>query len=374
MIRSRLFSGACSLLLTTSALAAAPVCTTGELFAGSPVYEDPMDRAKNGQGLLDVPPLGFRILVFAGDRLVTAVGQEIWYSDLSAADPVLTRLSGRESRRDSIPGACKEARFVNISGLATLPDGSLAGADQGANNVFVITDPFGPDCAVKFIAGAVQPQTPLANGQPTNIGDQDGPGANTLLSGPDWVATLDDGSIFFIDSGNNKLKKILPDAAHTVETVTKLTDATYYAMIAEGGKFYAIGNDDMSDGVLIEIDPATGTIDEIVRGRSDRWLSDGSINVSGLASDGKGFFTTQSGQVLYVTPDGEMESIAGNGTYFEITPDYDPLKPHPAGDLQLWAMRRNQTAGASVFLAYRDGDIYFSASGTTPYVLKIDCR
>jgi len=41
---------------------AAPVCSTADLFAGNPLYEEPMDRASEGQGLLDNPPLGWRSL------------------------------------------------------------------------------------------------------------------------------------------------------------------------------------------------------------------------------------------------------------------------------------------------------------------------
>ncbi len=375
MVQSRVLAGLSSLLIAVSpALAAAPVCTTGALFAGAPDHADPMARAKNGQGLLDVPPLGFRALLFAGDRLVTDVGSELWYADLTAHDPVLTRFAGREGRRDSIPGACKDARFVNIGGIAMLPDGGLVGADQAANNIFLVTDPFGPACAVSFLAGAVEPQTPLANGEPTNIGDADGVGGDVLLAGPEWVATLEDGTIFFIDSGNGKLKKMAPATPRAVETVATLPDGVYYAMIAAAGKLYAIGNNAKSEGFLIEIDPASGAVHDIARGYSDTWLSRGSINVSGLASDGAGLITTQSGQILHVSLDGEIESIAGNGTYFELEKDYDVRQPHPAGDLQLWSSRRILSAGANVFLAYREGDIYFSAAGLTPYVLRIACK
>ena len=364
------------LLSATAGLAATPVCTTGELFAGTPVYDDPMDRAKDGQGLLDVPPLGFRTLLFAGDKLVTAVGQELWYTDLAAATPTLERFVGREnpSTRESKPGKCRDARFGNISGLAVLPDGSIAGADQTANNIFVVSDPFGPACSVSFVAGATEAQVPLNLGDPTNVGDADGPGAEALLRGPDWVATLDDGAIYFIDTGNLKLKKVLPDAAHTVQTVATLPDGAYYAMIALDGKLYTIANDSSSDGFLMEIDPATGSTSDILRGRSDVWLSDGSINVSGLATDGSGFFTTQSGQLLYVTLDGEITSIAGSGVYFDLEPGYDPTVPHPAFELQLWSTRRTSTAGANVFLANRDGQVYVSATGNTPYVERIACQ
>jgi len=376
MIRTPFLLGF-SLLLAAApaALAAAPVCTTGELFAGSPDYNEPMDRAKNGQGLLDVPPLGFRALLFAGDRLVTSVGPELWYSELTAASPTLQRFAGRESKsgHESIPGKCSEARFNDIGGIAMLPDGSIAGADMNANNVFVVTDPFGPACMVTFVAGATKPQPQLNPGHPDAEGDADGPGANALFRGPDWVTALDDGTIYFMDSGNNKLKKVLPDEARTVATVAKLS-GVYSAIIPLNGKLYAMGNNETSEGLLLEIDPASGETREILRGRSDTWLSDGSINVSGLATDGTGLITTQSGQVLYVTLDGEIESIAGNGTYFDYESGYDPHQPHPAADLQLVSMRRAQTAGANVFLTYRDGDVYFSAADETPYVERISCK
>ncbi len=139
-------------------------------------------------------------------------------------------------------------------------------------------------------------------------------------------------------------------------------------------KLYAIANNTSSEGFLIEIDPGSGVIRDIVRGHSDVWQGSGSINLSGLATDGSGLFTTQSGQLLYVTLDGNVKSIAGNGTYFELQPGYDMTKLHKASELQLWSTRRTQTAGANVFLAYRDGYVYYSAAGDTAYVERIACK
>lgn len=371
---SRVLVGLTAFLLTAPAVsAAAPKCTTGELFAGAPEGSDPMDRAKNGQGLLDVPPLNFRALLFTGDRLVTPVGPEIWFSDLSQEKPVLKRMAGLEGGHKSIPGKCKEARFANISGIALLPDGSIAGADQTANNIFVVSDPFGPDCKVELIAGATKAQPQLNPGYPEAVGDADGPGASAKLSGPDWVAVVD-GAIYFIDGGVGKLKRVLPDAAHTVETVTTLPEGRYYDLITLNGKLYTIGNNSISEGLLVEIDPASGETNMIFEGRPDKWLSDGSINVSGLATDGAGFITSQSGQVLYITLDGEIENIAGAGIYFDYEGGYDPLVPHPAAELQLRSARQIQTAGANVFLGWRDGHVYWSARGDTAYVERIACK
>ncbi len=174
----------------------APVCTMGELFAGAADFNDPMQRASEGQGLRDVPPLGWRSLLFVGDKLVTPVGQELWYTDLSEQKPSLKRLAGREDRngRSSRPGKCADARFANISGIASMSDGGVVGADQTANNIFIVKDPFGSGCSASLIAGATTPQERVNPGHPENVGDVDGAGASARLGLPDWVA-VDDGTI-----------------------------------------------------------------------------------------------------------------------------------------------------------------------------------
>jgi hypothetical protein len=354
---------------------AAPTCTMGELFAGKPDFDDPMQRASEGQGLRDVPPMGWRSLLFVGDRLVTTVGQEIWYTDLKAPKPVVKRLAGKEDRngRASLPGSCNSARFANINGIALMSDGSLAGADQTANNIFVVKDPFGVACAVSMIAGATAPQSRVNPGNPPSVGDTDGPGSNARFRLPNWIAVIGS-EIYFIDQDNLKLKKVLPDAAHTVKTVAKLPDGVYFELLALKGMLYTIANNTASEGFIVEVDAASGAVREVVRGHPDVWQSSGAINVSGLATDGTGLFSSQSGKLLYVTLDGKVKSIAGDGTYFELESGYDPSKPHKASELQLWSTRRTSTAGANVFLAYKDGNVYYSAAGDTAYVERISCR
>ncbi len=361
--------------LVTSVAHAQPVCGDAELFAGNPVYAEPMDRAKEGQGLRDDPPLGWRTLLFVEDKLVTTVGQEIWFTDLKAEKPVLKRLAGKEDRSGQSlkPGPCRDARFANIFGLALLPDGSLVGADQTGNTIFQIKDPFGAACSVEFLAGTTKALESVSPGSPPNVGDIDGPGASARFGLPQWPAVVGD-DIYFIDEGNRKLKKVANDAAHTVKTVAKLPEGVYYAMIALNGKLYTLANNSTSEGFILEIDPASGAIREVIKGRSATFESSGSINVSGLATDGKGLFTTQSGQLLSITLDGQVKSIAGTGNYFDFRQPYDPTKTQKADEVQLVTTRRTMTAGSNVFLAYKDGAVYFSAASTTPYVERISCK
>ena len=158
------------------------------------------------------------------------------------------------------------------------------------------------------------------------------------------------------------------------KTVAKLAEGMYYAMVALNGKLYAVANNHQSEGFIIEIDPTTGSVRDVVRGRSNTFDSQGSINISGLVTDGKGLLTTHSGKILYVTLGGNVKTIAGSGVYFDFRKPYDYSKPQKPSDVQLVSTRRVSTAGSNVFLAYKDDALYVSASGQTSYVEKIDCK
>lgn len=362
-------------LLSTLGLSAAhaqPKVTKADLFAGNPNYDEPKDRAKEGQGLLDNPPFAWRSLVFVGDKLVTNMGQEIWYADLSADKPVLKRLAGKEDPKGQSlkPGPAAQARFANIFGLAAMSDGSLVGADQTGNNVFQIKDPFGPNATVEFLAGTTKAMESVSPGSPPNVGDVDGPGAKAKFGLPQWPAVIGD-DIYIVDEDKRKIKKVANDAAHTVSTVAKLPEGMYYGMTALNGKLYAIANNTISEGFVEEIDPATGAVRDVIRGRSDAFESNGSINVSGITTDGKGLFLTSSGQLLYLTLDGKVTALAGTGDWFDYRGGYDPTKTHKPGDVQLVTTRRTMTAGSNVFLGFKDNAVYISAANTTPYVEKL---
>jgi hypothetical protein len=352
--------------------AAQPVCAKGELFAGTPNYGEPADRPSDGHKLISEPPLGWRAMVFVDDKLVTSVGDEIWYTELATPSPVMKRMAGRNvsKGRFSNGGPCNAARFTIVHGLAARSDGSLVGADAEANNLFAIKDPFGPACSVTMIAGATLPQTVVDGSRPPNAGDQDGPGPKALLSNPDWVAVTGD-TTYFID-GSRKVKRI--DAADSVKTVAALPEGRYYALTTLKGRLYAVANNQLAEGFIVEIDPVNGAVREVLRGRSDVWLGRGAIYLSGLATDGEGLFTSHSGKRLYVTLDGNVSHLAGNGVYVDFQSGYDSAKPHDALDLQLVSLDRRQTAGANVFLTYHAGAVYYGARNLTPYVVRIACK
>lgn len=278
------------------------VTATVSLFAGNPRYDGsrPTEPVE-GQGLLDDPPLSWGPLLFVGDKLVTHYQEEIWYTDLTVAKPVILRLAGRISGHilaggvidnvgpPLIPGSCPSARFVHMRGIALKTDGSIVGVDQVGNSIFAVMDPFGSNCTVTLLAGTTTAQDAVP--ETVNGRDIDGPGDNARFWHPEWPAVID-GNVYVIDEGieadgvqnTSKIKRLANDPANTVTTIAKLPRGFYRAMIALHGKLYALGrNDSGSASFIVEIDPTTGAIREIISGRS--------VYVSGLATDGNGLFT-----------------------------------------------------------------------------------
>ena len=107
-------------------------------------------------------------------------------------------------------GLLPEAKFDRyLYSFASGPDGSIY-LYEGSNLIRKIT----PEGLVSTFAG----QIPV-NGEP-QVGYQDGPKENALFGGVSDMTFAPDGSLYFCDRLNNKLRKITP--AGMVETVTDL--------------------------------------------------------------------------------------------------------------------------------------------------------
>ena len=95
--------------------------------------------------------------------------------------------------------------------------------------------------------------------------------------------------------------------------------------------------------------PATGAIHDIIRGRAESFGSSGAINISGLTTEGNGLFTYEGGQLLYVTLDGKVKSIARDVTQLNFRPSYDPTRPQTAESVEIVARFRESTAVSGSF-------------------------
>lgn len=349
-------------------------CTTGSLFAGDPLYEEPTDRPNEGDPILGAVPLPYRNLVFTGDLMVTHSGSELWTTDLSEATPVLHRFSGRESEGQMLrTGACDQARYANLMGLALGPDGSLYLGDQTANAVLQITDPFGPSCSVHHFAGSNADIAELSPDTVPNQGEQNGPGLQASFRGVERLTVSDTGDVYVWDYGNTAIRKIAADADHTVSTLVSSIDGIVFDLKWLDGRLYLWGSG--NDVFLTEVDPSDGTTRDILRGRSDLFDSSSPSNYpGGMVTDGEALIVYYNGQLFRVSLEGRIDLLAGTGAIIEFDSGYDPYVSHPAEELELASRSAAPVAGAHLWLGIDAADdLYVSTKVISPYIEKVEC-
>jgi hypothetical protein len=365
-------------------------CSTGTLFAGNPSFDGaPNDRPASGTSIKAEMPFHFQNLVFVGSTLYSRDSGELWAVDTSAANPVETRIAGKNPSGGNYAftaGTCANARFGWIKGIAPLADGSLLVVDGLANAVLKVKDPKGAGCTVEYWAGTRKANPSFSPSSSPNMGDLDGPGATAKFSNPGAIVTDDAGNAYVYDSDSHKIKKVANDANHTVTTLGgKKISAPYTIrnMTRIGSKLYGIG-DDSSKATVIEVDTASGAVRTVYEGTTDAFPPLGSgrgATLHGITTDGKGLIISGLGCVWYLTTAGKLTHIAGDGSSFIDFPKtgYDPKAPHKALELQLPGARAasspNQEVGSYEFITYHQGAIYTRGSrGVNYFVEKIACQ
>lgn len=375
---SMLCAGAAALAAEPAPAKGDAACTTGSLFAGNPLHEDPAERPKDGTGLLEDPPFPHRQLVFSRGQVFTHMGQEIWRASL--ADKKLHRVAGAEGGMSLISGPCAKARFANIAHLALASDGSLFVSDQAANAILKVVDPLGDGCTVVRWAGAPKDlEGGISPSRRPNQGNVDGPGDKAKLGTPQRLALDPKDNVYFWEEDNNTIRKVANDAAHTVTTFAKNVTEGSGAMISQtfmGGKLYVWGGDG-SDTFLYAYD-ADGKKTKVLKGRADLFggSSSDSRNMGGIVNDGTSLIVFFNKQLFRITPAGEVTAIAGDDEIrTDFTAGYDVKKPQPAMKVQLPTRSMISTAGLNAYLAIDgDRDLYLSARYTNAYVVKLDCK
>lgn len=362
-------------------------CTTGSLFSGFPEHDSEVGiHANEGDPLAGVEgrPLGWRSVVFVDDHIVTIVGQEIWSSDLSASSPTVHRLAGSTSSGQSLlDGPCATARFANLHDIVATSDGDLYVIDQTANTVLSITDPFGPACAVSYVAGTSTDTLDITPVTPPNVGETEGPGATAQFALPGRMAIDGAGNLYVWDTGNSSIRRVANDAAHTVSTLAPVVSGEQEVIVdglaVIGSSLFALQHDTGNEVFLESIDTSTGAKTEIFRGRATvfGFGSSDALQTGGLTTDGIDLFLYFKGGIFSVTTAGVITRIAGDEdarSTIEFETGYDPMATHPALDVHLANRSQYATAGADSWLAIDDaGDLYFVGSVLDPYVERLDC-
>jgi len=362
-------------------------CTTGSLFSGYPEHDSEVGiHANEGDALAGVEgrPLGWRSVVFVGDHIVTIVGQEVWSSDLSASAPTVHRVAGATSSGQSLlDGPCATARFANLQDIAATSDGDLYVMDQTGNAVLMISDPFDATCAVSYVAGTSTDTLDITPVTPPNVGDTEGPGATAQFGLPGRMAIDAAGNLYVWDTGNNSIRRIGSDAAHTVSTLAPVVSGEHEVVVdglaVIGSSLFALQHDTGNEVFLESINTSTGAKTEIFRGRATvfGFGSSDALQTGGLTTDGIDLFLYFKGGIFSVTTAGVITRIAGEEdirSTIEFSVGYDPMVSHPALSVELANRSQYATAGADSWIAVDDaGDLYFVGSVLDPYVVRFDC-
>lgn len=356
-------------------------CTTATLFAGNPIHDDPMARPTDGTGLLQDPPFLYRQVVFSNGQLITHAGQEIWRANLS--DKILHKVAGTERNAQAlITGPCAQARFANLFHIALASDGSLFVTDQTANAILKITDPLGAGCTVERWAGAPMDyaEGSISPSRPPNVGDVDGPGAMAKFKLPERMTVDGSDNVYVWDLGNNAIRKIANDSAHTVSTLVDSIAPTGAAVVSVtfmGGKLYVWGTE--GNDVFLNAYDAAGTKAVLLKGRADLFggASGDAKTVGGIINDGTSLIVFFSGQLFRIDTAGKISAPLA-GVYkpgLDFTTGYDPKAPQPADKVQLLALSQGATAGLNAWITLdANKDIFVSARADNAYVEKIECE
>lgn len=217
-----------------------------------------------GGGDLAVTPDG-AVLVAAGD---------VWRIGL---DGRLWRVAGTGRAGFSGEGGPARAARVSATGVASMPDGGFLIADASNHRIRRVW----PDETISTVAGSGPLGGYDRDGQPRpgSFGGDGGPAVAARLSEPHGVAVLPDGGFLVADSGNDRIRRVWPDAIITT--------------VAGGGA------KDRPPGDTGDGGPAVAALLSAPEAVSS-------------AVDG-GFYIADTGRdrVARVTPDGVMSTVAG---------------------------------------------------------------
>jgi hypothetical protein len=341
---------------------------------GNPYFTGDLEGwAPDGQPLLADPPLRSRHLAAVSGRLAIETQSEVWITE----DDVVRRIAGdeREPELQYQPsGACEDVRLIIGDGIAPLPSGNLVVIDTAAHGVIELADPFGA-CTASPIAGAQEPILDVDVADALFAGDVDGPGAQSKFHAPQRPTSDGDGNIYLHDSGNSKIKRIANDADRTVSTVLELDpDDSLLAMTAMDGKLYVTGGSVASEDFVLAVDPETGTLDELFRGRGlfEELDSSQMATMFALAHDGTDLFVaSQKGYVFRLSTAGDpLGVIAGMGTIVDFPADLDLTAPIALDRLPLRSYAPNDAS-----LVRLGDDFMFTgnAAGVGFHVWAIHC-
>ncbi len=253
---------------------------------------------------------------FFNPKGVTVDGAgDLWITDASTTlrkvttSGVVTTVAGANSLYGWVDGPAASARFNTPHGLAFLPSGQLALADE-YNHAVRRMDAMQ---AVSTFAGA-----------PPQAGNADGLGAAARFSGPGAVAVDGSGNAYVADAGNSSVRKVAPDGTTTtLAGLGSLASPSGVALDGAGNLFVV----DSTNHTLLRATPA-GAVSTFAGLAGTPGSTDGAgaaarFNYPNMvvADTGGNLYLSETGNhtIRKITPAGVVTTLAGSAGVAGLT-------------------------------------------------------
>jgi len=255
-----------------------------------------------------------------GQRIISALTQDAAVAPGALTGTITTVAGTGKAGFGGDGGPATAAKLIYPWGVAVGPDGSLYIADSGNHRVRRV----GRDGTITTVAG---------NGQPAGFGGDGGPATAAKLNYPYGVAVGPDGSLYIVDAGNSRVRRVRSDG-----TITTVAGNRQPGFGGDGGPATAArlagpyGVAVGPDGSLYIADSGNrrvrrvgtdGTITTVAGNGGGGFGGDGGPATAAMLASPLGvavgpdgsLYITDSGnsRVRRVGPNGTITTVAGNG-------------------------------------------------------------